>query len=304
MSDIDVLVYIDGERMQVMGDVILKSGEYSACEAAFSVRGNDVRVGGKAEIFSSGRCVFSGVVFSVTRTGDTGECVAYDAIRYLQGRGAFSFSSVTASAVVRAVSAMYGIGIGYIEETGYRMESLQDDIGAIDIIKDAIEMTEDAGFGRFVLRCEGGKLTLLPFDKTVCGYVIGPETASEFSVTESMGNGKYNHATLVRDTDDGRRIFVAEDVEDIKKYGMLSYMRRLRSGEIGQLAASAVVRSSSGTGMTVRCVLPRTVPELFGGCGGIVKIGGDERVMRCVSCVNVYGQAPRCVAVFEKERIL
>lgn len=296
------VVYIDGGRRAAVGDVTVKSAVLRAGEASFTVRG-DVGVGCGVEVMYGGGRVFSGRVFSVSRASGLCECRAFDAVRYLYGRDAFAFSSVTLSAVVRSIAARYGIPCGKIAETGYKIESIFYDGRAIDVIADAVSMTEAAGFGRYVLACADGEMSLLPFSETVCAGMIGESTASVFSVNASIGDGKYNYVTLVRDTDEGRQTFVSADSADIERYGRLSYLRRLRDGELGQLAADAEVRMSAGVGVRVSCVLPRAVPEMFGGCGVRVLVDGNERIMVCESCENVYGRSPVCKAVLKEAAV-
>ena len=285
------VIYIDGRPVPCIGEIatLTRRGSHAG-SLSFSALFR-VAVGSKVEFHHGGEGVFAGVVFSVKSVSGLWECVAYDSLRYLAGRDAYSLVGVTASAVVRAAASIYGLSCGHIAETGYKIDTIIDEASALAVIEGALAMTADAGFGEYLLLDDFGSLSLLPLSETAPDRVISSADAMSFSVTESVGDDHYNYVTVVRYVDNVRQIFVAEDKEDIARFGRLPYLRRLRTAEIGQLAADAALSAHLGVSVNIDCVLPFYDRELRGGGAVHALVDGEVRNMYCESCRCRFGES-------------
>ena len=278
----------DGAAIAVMDGVVIETVRGGAGRMTFS-SADKLDVGCRVSFLCDGRGVFRGRVFSSTEIGGAYEYEAYDSTRYLEGRDAYSLVNVTADAVVRAAASMFGLECGAICDTGYVIGSVADEASARAVIENALEMTADAGFGRYLLYDDFGRLSLVPLSEAKADLTVSAGMSLKFEMTKEIGGDHFNYATVVRYVDDVRRIYTAEDADDIEKYGRLSYLRRLRTSEYGQLAADAELSSHLGDAVTVKCTLPFSNGSLRGGAPVDVDTGGGKILTAsCVRCRTTY----------------
>ncbi|MEK8209574.1 hypothetical protein NST41_28650 [Paenibacillus sp. FSL L8-0696] len=170
--------------------------------------------------------VFYGFVFSIDTGSDQEiKLTAYDQIRYLLGNGSYVLQDVTASDVIKKITTDYGLKIGVLEETEYRIPSLiEDDKKLLDIIMGAIG-SELQYKGRLMAFYDDfGKLTLRKPDSMLLNLVLGADHyLYDYSLKKSIDDDTYNTIFLYKDNEaSGKRDFYpVSDKDNVKRWGIL-----------------------------------------------------------------------------------
>jgi hypothetical protein len=214
---------------EVYGDGILKVQE-----------GNEVRLRYKNED------VFFGFVFSKKSGKDNWISItAYDQLRYLKNKYSYLYENNTVTSAIKELANTFQLRLGQIDDTEYLIESLvEDDETLLDIILAGLNETITKSKKKFVLYDEFGKLTLTNMENMYTAVLIDASTIEDFSYESSIDSDTYNRVILYYDPDDDtktRQYFKAEDVENVKKWGMLLYYESVKAPSIGQSKADAIL---------------------------------------------------------------
>lgn len=188
--------------------------------------------------------VFYGYVFTVERSQDDDvQVTAYDQIRYLLSNDTYVFSNATATQVIRKIAQDFGLKVGSLADTGYRIPSLvEDNQKLLDIICKALDLTLISTGNIFVFYDNFGSLTLQNANNMRVNVVIGDESLDYgYSHKISIDDDTYNRIKLVQDNKDTgkREVYVAQDSRNIAKWGRLQYFQKvdekLNSAQIKQM---------------------------------------------------------------------
>ncbi len=195
-----------------------------------------------------GKPVFYGFVFNKSRSGSNPKVIkvtVYDQIYYLtKNKDTYVYSNKTATEVVKMIAEDFGLNLGDLENTGYKIPvRTEDSTTLIDIILNALDLTLKATSKMFVLYDDAGKLTLSNIADMRIGLVIDKDTVADFDYKSSISDNTYNRVKLVyEDSDKGeRRVYLTQDGSNINKWGVLQYYEKLNDEANAKAMADALL---------------------------------------------------------------
>lgn len=193
-----------------------------------------------------GETIFYGFLFKQSRNKNPDlTLTAYDQTRYLKNKDTYVFERTTAKDVIEMIANDYGLQLGEIENTNYRIPSrIEENSTLVDMMQTALDITLTNTGKMYVLYDKAGKLTLTAADRMLVGLVIDAETGENFDYASSIDDQTYNRIKLVyEDSESGRReIFTAQDKEGtMKKWGTLQYYEAISNTQNAQNKANALL---------------------------------------------------------------
>jgi hypothetical protein len=172
--------------------------------------------------------IFYGYVFAIEQ-GDDDEIsiTAYDQIRYLLSKDTFVFANATATEIIRKVAGDFGLTVGNLTGTGYRIPTLvEDNQTGLDVICKALDLTLIATGNIFVFYDSFGALTLNNAADMRVDVAIGDESlAYGYNYKRSIDYDTYNRIKLVQNNKETKRrdVYIMQDSANIAKWGRLQY---------------------------------------------------------------------------------
>lgn len=204
--------------------------------------------GDPCKLSVDGKPVFYGFVFDKSRSGSNPKVIkvtVYDQIYYLtKNKDTYVYSNKTATEVVKMIAEDFGLNIGNLENTGYKIPSRTEDSTAlIDIILNALDLTLKATSKMFVLYDDAGKLTLNNIANMRIGLVVDKDTIADYDYKTSIADNTYNRIKLVyEDSDSGeRRVYLTQDSSTINQWGVLQYYEKLNDEANAKAMADALL---------------------------------------------------------------
>lgn len=163
-----------------------------------------VEEGNPIKLLIDGVPVFYGYVFTIDRDkSNVVKLTAYDQMRYLKNKDTYIWENTTASRIIQAISADFGIRTGEIEETAHVIPSLvEDNKTLMDMMQDALEITVSNTQKLYILYDDVGKLTLKQLERMKVGLMVDAETAETFTFSSSIDEQTYNRIKLVTEDSD------------------------------------------------------------------------------------------------------
>lgn len=192
-----------------------------------------------------GEDVFCGFVFKKTRDKDHHiKVVAYDQLRYLKNKDAYSYKNMKASEVIKTMANRHNLQLGVIEDTDYVIpERNEDNSTVFDIILTALELTLTNKKTMYVLYDDFGKLTLKSLGNMKTTLLIDEETGENFDYTSSIDDSTYNQIKIQYDNEETgkKETFIAKDSSHINEWGLLQYYDTVKNVENAQAKADALL---------------------------------------------------------------
>lgn len=195
-----------------------------------------------------GTPLFYGFVFDKSRSGSNPNVIkvtVYDQLYYLKNKDTYVYSNKTATEVVKMIAEDFGLNLGSLENTGYKIATrTEENTSLFDIIQNALDETLKAKTEMYVLYDKAGKLTLTNIGNMKLGIVINEETAGDYDYKTSIADKTYNRIKLVyEDKDAGaRQVFIAQDGSTINKWGVLQYYEKLNDATNAKNMANALLK--------------------------------------------------------------
>ena len=194
--------------------------------------------------------IFYGFIFKISRDKDQILTVtAYDQLRYLKNKETYVYENQRADEVVKMIASDFGLLMGELENTGYKIPSrVEDGQTLFDIIQNALDDTLLNRATMYVLYDDFGKIALKGLDSMRVGepgayLLIDEETGENFSYNSSIDENTYNQIKLYYDNEKtGRDVYVARDSSNINNWGVLQYYEALQEGEDGKTKADALLK--------------------------------------------------------------
>ena len=190
--------------------------------------------------------MFMGYVFTKKRDREHHiEVTAYDQLRYLKNKFTYVFNNKTATQIIQAICADYGLKTGNIENTGYVIPSLiEDNKTLFDIALDALDETIMNTGKMYVMYDNFGSIELKDLENMKTNILIDNETAENFSYTSSIDKDTYNKIILyyIDEETNDRIPYSAKDDEHIKQWGLLQYYEEVNTPSIGQNKANSLLK--------------------------------------------------------------
>lgn len=211
----------------------------------------DFTEGSPVRMRVDGNNVFFGFVFKQKRSRDRKEIAvtAYDQLRYLKNKDTYVYENKTAAGFLQMVAADYNLNIGTLENTGYVIASrIEENTSLFEMIENTLDLTLTNTKEMFVLYDDFGKLTLKNISSMHVGengryLMIDEETGENLEYTSSIDDSTYNKIKLTYDNKETgyREVYIAQDGENMNRWGVLQYFDTLSDGENGQAKADALL---------------------------------------------------------------
>lgn len=176
----------------------------------------------------NGEPLFFGFVFEKSRQGSSPKQIkvtVYDQLYYLKNKDYFQYENKTATEVVKMLAEDFGLNLGTLEDTGYKIPGRTEDNKTLfDIIQNALDDTLKAKTTMYVLYDKAGKLTLSNISNMKVGLVINEETAGDYDYKTSIADSTYNKIRLFRE---GQAPVTVKDATNIRQWGVLQYVEKV-----------------------------------------------------------------------------
>lgn len=176
----------------------------------------------------NGTPIFFGFVFEKARTGSDNKKIkvtVYDQLYYLNNKDYFQYENKTATEVVRMLADDFGLNLGTLENTSYKIASrTEDNKSLFDIIQTALDETLKATTQMYVLYDNAGKLTLSNIANMKLGLVVNEDTAGDYDYKTSIASNTYNKIRLFRE---GTDPVTVKSADTIKQWGVLQYVEKV-----------------------------------------------------------------------------
>lgn len=194
--------------------------------------------------------IFFGFVFKQQRTKDKIITVtAYDQLRYLKNKDTKVYENKTASQFIKMVADDCELNLGTLDNTKYVIPSrVEENTSFFEMIENALDLTLTNTKEMFVLYDDFGKLALKALSSMYVGnsgtyLMIDEETGENFDYTSSIDENTYNKIKLTYDNENTghREVYIAQDSNNINRWGLLQYFDTLQEGENGQAKANALL---------------------------------------------------------------
>lgn len=196
----------------------------------------------------NGEPLFYGFVFNKSRSGNNPKNIkvtVYDQLYYLKNKDTYVYSNKTATEVVKMIAEDFGLNLGTLDDTGYKIETrTEENTSLFDIIQNALDATTKAKTEMYVLYDKAGKLMLTNIGNMKLGLVINEETAGNYEYKSSIADNTYNRIKLLyEDSDAGtRQVYIAQDSTNINKWGVLQYYEKLNDATNAKTMADALLK--------------------------------------------------------------
>lgn len=190
--------------------------------------------------------VFFGYVFQKTRNKDHHiQVTAYDQLRYLKDKTTYVLYGIRADQVVKRIADDFKLRTGTLENTGFVIPTLDcPNQTLFDTILDAIDLTVMNTGKLFYLYDDFGRLTLKNITSSKTDLLINSSTAEDFDYTTSIDQNTYNRILLVTKSDnDGAGVpTIAQDLNNIGRWGVLQHYEEVQNGENAAAKAKALLK--------------------------------------------------------------
>lgn len=213
--------------------------------------------GNEVNLFVDGKRLFFGYVFSKSRNKDHHiKVVAYDQLRYFKNKDIYVYTNKTASELLKMVAGDFGLRVGNVEDTRYKIaQRVEDGQTLFDIVQNALDLTLASTDQLYVLYDDAGKITLKNIQNMKLQTVIDQETAEDFDYTSSIDGETYNYIKLVYESDkEGKRLVpaIAKDQEHVNQWGVLQYYEKVNDETNMQARANSLLKYYNHKSRTLR----------------------------------------------------
>lgn len=187
-------------------------------------------VGDTLEMANRGDMRFAGFVFSVEEGPTHREVLAYDQRRYLMYRDTILIEGKTADEIITMLAKDMGLQLGTLAATAIPLDLAIEDKKLLDIIEQALALTEERGGKEYVLWDDKGKLSLSLASDLESGILLREDSAlTDYRTAESIDEDSYNVIKLAKiNKKKGiRSVCVVEDASTAAQWGRLQYYERI-----------------------------------------------------------------------------
>lgn len=178
--------------------------------------------------------IFLGKVFKWGKSNDkemTATC--YDQLRYAKTKDIIVVKDKKLGGVVQQMCTKLNLKSGTIEDTGYILPiAMHDDKTWLDIIASGISETLIAKSAKYRLADEFGSITLRNLANLKTDLILGDESlAYGYEYECSIDDETYNYIKVVSGNEKTGKVdvYVTQDSDSIKKYGILMYFDKLEN---------------------------------------------------------------------------
>ncbi|WP_310602545.1 XkdQ/YqbQ family protein [Anaerosporobacter sp.] len=239
----------------------------------------DFEEGNEVRFIDNEDKVFFGYVFTKKCSSkNTIQVTAYDQLRYFKNKDTYSYSKKSSSELLKMLIKDFYLNAGSIDDTVYKMSRVEDNTTLFDMMINSFNETLQAKKKLYILYDDFGKLNLKNMEEMVVPILINPSTGETFDYTTSIDSSTYNKIKLVHEdeTTKKRTVYIDEEVESIKNYGVLLYYETIQDATLVKQKASALLEMYNNTSKEF------SVSKCFGdsrvraGCGVYVQLAIDN----------------------------
>lgn len=192
----------------------------------------DFHEGNPVSFRFGGQNVFYGYVFTKSRSDSLLiDVTCYDQTRYFKNKDTISYENKTYSELVKLLAADYGLTVGTLADTKYKIPQRIEEGTIFDIFGNASDLTVINTGKVYNLFDDFGKLTLKAYADMLLPIYIDEDTTQDYSYTSSIDSDVYNRIKLAYDNGDTgeREVHVLNDTTSQAKWGVLQYYAKLDS---------------------------------------------------------------------------
>ena len=210
--------------------------------------------GDKVTLYVNGMSRFSGFVMTKERTSEQIISVtAYDQMFYLtRNKGTYVFVNKSAKEVVQTIGADYGLSVGYISDSGWKMpQRIEEGETLVDIILSALEICGQAVGKEYFLYDQAGALVVKEKSEMVTDAVLRCDGGiSDYTYKTDISRDTYNAVQLYHAgrKEVERKAYLAEKADKVKDWGRLQYYKRvaytLNQAQLKELAENILKEKS------------------------------------------------------------
>lgn len=186
--------------------------------------------GAPVKLLCDGAEVFSGRVFTKSRTRpEIINIRAYDELRYLQNRDCCSFVSATPGNMLRQIAGMLDLPLGDVADCGYRFTAkVYDNRRYLDMLADVLADVLRVKSKHYYVLAENGKLCLRDCREMMVNVVMSLPNFCGYSYLTTLDDGYANRVKVIYEDKRKslRQEYMAENREDIKRFGVLQYVSK------------------------------------------------------------------------------
>lgn len=190
--------------------------------------------------------IFFGWVFTRQKSKDGWiSYTAYDQLRYLKNKDTLVYVNKTADQLVKIIAERFGLKCGTITSTGYIRSAVEDNTSLFDMIQNALDDTLLSKNKVYVLYDAVGELRLTDIaDMKVNDCLIDAETGEDFTYKTTIDENVYNQIKLVYENSENGTYdeYIAKSTDSINKWGLLQYLEKIDSPDIGKLKSEAYLK--------------------------------------------------------------
>jgi hypothetical protein len=189
--------------------------------------------------------MFMGYVFTKKRDKEHRiDVTCYDQIRYLKNKYTYVFENKTASQIIQALCADFGLTTGNMDNTGYVIPAIaEENKAALDIALTVLDETLSNTGNKFTLYDDFGKITVKNMANMVSDCLIMETTAENFDYSSSIDDETYNSVILYYKEDDNSiKLYTASNNSKINEWGTLRYFEEVKNKAIAQNKANALLK--------------------------------------------------------------
>lgn len=238
-AGVELTIQNNASQMQnpvLEGDVVWETQRSGApASLKFTVVKDDTlsfHEGNPVSFRFNGQNVFYGYVFTKSRSDSLLiDVTCYDQTRYFKNKDTISYENKTYAELVKMLAADYGLTVGTLADTKYKIPQRIEEGTIFDIFGNASDLTIINTGRVYNLFDDFGKLTLKAYADMFLPIYIDESTAQDYSYTSSIDSDVYNRIKLAYDNGDTgeREVHVLNDTTSQAKWGVLQYYAKLDS---------------------------------------------------------------------------
>lgn len=170
----------------------------------------------------SSKYLFRGKVFKLNYTNtDQLEIVAYDILKYLQGKKYNVFPTIDLGSIIKVICADLDISYGYLEKTPNCPAKLFTDKSYGDILSEYQSYFLYMNGKKFIHRVENDTIALRDLQNLMTNYLITDSIVTNYTYTESAEDSSNVVEITRKNSDSSYTRYVTGDKSSIDKLGVL-----------------------------------------------------------------------------------
>ena len=190
------------------------------------------------------KLIFVGYVFTKKRDREHHiDVTCYDQLRYLKNKFTYVFENKTATQIIQALCADFGLNVGGMDNTSYVIPSLaEENKSAFDITLGVLEDTLLNTGNMYTLYDDCGSISLKNSANMISNTLIMETTAENFDYSSSIDDETYNSIMLYYKEDDNKiTLYTASSPDRISQWGTLRYFEEVKNKTIAQNKANSLL---------------------------------------------------------------